>query len=159
RGWRNAVASQDVTDSLVGNTMAEVGESANDAVVSPARVLAGHPDDEGFDLRRDRGTPWAGRTFGSVEFLGNQPAVPSHDGIREGDGGNLLKVLAAEPLADLRESRALRIGKAQTRSQMRAEDAILGDEVFILEQQALVHQACYVRQQPRPLVVAHGERT
>jgi hypothetical protein len=139
--------------------MAEVGESPDDPVVSPSRVFSRHAYDEGFDLGRDRGTARTGATFGSVEFLGNQAAVPSQDGIRERDGGDQFKVLAAEPFADLGQSRALRIGKAQTRRQMCAEDTILGDEVFILEQQALVHQARYVRQQPHPFVVAHGERT
>jgi hypothetical protein len=40
---------------------------------------------------------------------------------------------------------------------MRAKDAVLGDEVFVLEEQALIDQARYIRQQPHPLVVAHGE--
>ena len=42
---------------------------------------------------------------------------------------------------------------------MRAEDAILGDEIFILERQSLVDEARYIRQQPHPFVVAHGEET
>ena len=42
---------------------------------------------------------------------------------------------------------------------MRAEDPILGDEIFILQEQSLVDEARYIRQQPRPSVVAHGEAT
>jgi hypothetical protein len=42
---------------------------------------------------------------------------------------------------------------------MQVEDAIFGDEIFILEQQSLIDEARYVRQQPHPFVVAHGEGT
>ena len=51
--------------------------------------------------RCNPGTARIRAAFGTVEFLSNQPAVPSHDGVRESDRSNLLKVLAAKPLADL----------------------------------------------------------
>jgi hypothetical protein len=54
----------------------------------------------------------------ALEFLGNQPAVPRHDGIWKSDGSDLLKVLATQPLADLSRSRAFWIGKAQAWRQM-----------------------------------------
>ena len=88
-------------------------------------------------------------TFGSIKLLGDQPAVPSQDGVRKRDGGDQLKVPAAKPLADLRQCGALWIGKAQSRRKMRAEDAILGDEIFILEQQALVDEARYIEPVPQ----------
>ena len=64
-----------------------------------------------------------------------------------------------QPLADFRQSGALWIGETQTRRKMGSEDAILGDQVLILEEEALVHQARHVCQQPRPLVIPHGQRT
>ncbi len=45
--------------------------------------------------------------FGSVELLGNQPAVPGQDGIRERGGGDQLKVFSAKPFAALSQSGAL----------------------------------------------------
>ena len=41
RRWRDAVALQNVSDGLIGDLMAEVGESAGDAIVTPACVLPG----------------------------------------------------------------------------------------------------------------------
>ena len=142
-----------------GNPMAEVGESADDTVVAPSRVLARHANDEGLSFGRDRTAVRIRATFGTVGFLGNQSAVPRHYCVRERDGGDLLKFLAAKPFADLSQSGALWIGKAQAPRKLRAQDAILGDQLFILQEQALSHQARYVSQQPHPFVVAHGERT
>jgi hypothetical protein len=40
------VAAQDVAHSLVRNLMTQVGQRAGDAVVTPARVLAGEANDQ-----------------------------------------------------------------------------------------------------------------
>ena len=63
-------------------------------------------------------------------------------------------VRQCKAIAHLSQSRALRIGKAQTGRQMRAEDAVLDNQVFVLEEQSGIHQARHIRQQPHPLVVA-----
>jgi hypothetical protein len=42
RGWRDAVALQNVSDRLIADLMAEIGESASDTIVIPAFVLLGH---------------------------------------------------------------------------------------------------------------------
>ena len=62
---------------------------------------------------------------------------------------------AAKPLADLSEGGSLGIGKAHTGRKVRSEDPILSCEVFILEQQPLVHEAGDIGQQARPFVVLH----
>jgi hypothetical protein len=41
----------------------------------------------------------------------------------------------------------------------RAEDAIPGNEILILEKQSLVDEARYLRQKTHPPVVTHGEGT
>jgi hypothetical protein len=41
---------------------------------------------------------------------------------------------------------------------VRAQYPVLGDELFVLKQELLVHQARNLRQQTRPLVVLHPER-
>ncbi|HWQ56796.1 MAG TPA: hypothetical protein VN442_24125 [Bryobacteraceae bacterium] len=71
----------------------------------------------------------------------------------ERDGCDQLEVLEADPLAVPPESSAW-IGQAQPRRKMRAADAIFFDQVFILQEQALIHQASYVRQKPHPLVLS-----
>jgi hypothetical protein len=40
---------------------------------------------------------------------------------------------------------------------MGAKDSILCDEVFALDEEALVDQTCQICQQPRTLVVPHDE--
>jgi hypothetical protein len=42
---------------------------------------------------------------------------------------------------------------------MRPENSVLRGEVFALEEQALVDQACQLRQQPRPFVILHDKPT
>ena len=62
-----------------------------------------------------------------------------------------------ESLADLSKRRSLGIGKAHTGGKVGSEDAILGCEVLILEQEFLINQPGDVRQQPSPFVVWHEE--
>src|SRR5258705_5118459 len=91
----------------------------------------------------------------------NSPSAPKsgiamlYGGIGFGDAGNLLESSATEPLADLTERGSLGIGKAHTGREARPQNAGFGGEVFVLEQQPLVHQAGDVRQQARPLVFLH----
>lgn len=56
RRWRDTVALQGVSDRLIGELMAEIGESASNAIVTPAFVLLGHAKDERFDFRADART-------------------------------------------------------------------------------------------------------
>src|SRR6516225_8359425 len=102
--------------------MSEIGQSTDDAVVAPARVLSSHADNQSLDLCRDRGTTWIGTALGTVKLLSNQSPVPSQDRIWERDGGDRLQIFSANPFTNLRESRTFRIRQAQTRRQMRAQD-------------------------------------
>jgi hypothetical protein len=67
-----AVPLQDVSDRLAGDLVAEVGQCAGDPIVSPAGVLLGHAEDEGFDCRIDARASRIGTMLGSVELAGNQ---------------------------------------------------------------------------------------
>ena len=93
--------------------------------------------------------------FGAVEFAGNEPAVPGEDGLGFGYAGHLLECAATEPLADLSEGRSFGIGKAHTCGEARSQDAVFSGEVFVLEQQLLVHEAGDVREQASPFVFVH----
>src|SRR5690242_6427552 len=85
----NAVASQHVPDSLVGDLVAEIGESAGDPIVAPTAVLPRHAYDQRLDLGFDAGPPWVGTMFGSIELTGDQATVPAENRIRLGDAGHI----------------------------------------------------------------------
>jgi hypothetical protein len=97
------------------------------------------------------------RGVGAIEFAGDPPPVPGKNGIGFGDTGDLVEGTATEPLADLSESGSLGIGKAHSGWKVRSQDAILRDEILILEQELLIDQPGHVRQQSSPLVVWHEE--
>ena len=49
------VSAQDVSHRLIGDGMAEIGQSSDNAVVSPTGVLSGEADNERFQFGRDAG--------------------------------------------------------------------------------------------------------
>ncbi len=154
---RDAVPLQNVPDSLVRDVVAEVGERAGDPIVAPAFVLLGHADDQRFEFGSDTRTSWIRAMFRAVELAGDQTSIPGEDGFRFGNTGHLRQTFPSEPLADFGERRALGVGKSQTSGDVRAKDLILRDQVFALEEQALIDEASYVRQQPGAVVVSHVE--
>jgi hypothetical protein len=105
----------------------------------------------------DPGPAWSGAEFRAVKFAGNEPTVPGDDGVGFSDTGDLLKRGPAEPFADFSQSRSLGIRKAYTGWKVASEDAILGCEVFILEQEFVIDQPGDVRQEPCPSVIGHEE--
>ena len=90
--------------------------------------------------------------LGAVELAGNEPAILGQDGLRFGDQGHLGQIFATETLADLSQCAPLGIGEPELCGEVGAQDAILGDEVFALEE-ALIDQACHIRAQSSPFVV------
>jgi hypothetical protein len=130
--------------------MAEIGQSAGNAIVTPAFVLLGHAEDQRFNFRADGRTTRVGAMFRAVELAGNQTAVPGRDGFRLRNTSHLRETLPPEPLADFRERRPFRVRKLQSSGDVGAKDSILRNQIFALKEQALIDQASHVRQQPRP---------
>src|SRR5262249_34639954 len=64
----DAVALQDVSNRLVGDVVAEIGQRAGDPIVSPTYVLLGHAEDECFDSSMDARASRVGAMLGSVEL-------------------------------------------------------------------------------------------
>jgi hypothetical protein len=157
RRWGDAVPLQNVPDRLVREWMAEIGESAGDAIVTPAFVLLGHADDESLDIGRNAWTSREGAMLRSVELAGDQTTIPSEDGFRLRNTGYLGQTLPPEPLADFGESGAFCVRKPESTGDVGAKDSILRNQVFALEEKALIDQASHVRQQPCPTVVLHAE--
>jgi len=74
----------------------------------------------------------------------NQLPIPGEKGIRLGDARDLLEGFATESFGDLGQSGSLCIGQAESGGQMRSEDAILGRQVFVAQQQFLVDETCHI---------------
>jgi hypothetical protein len=107
--------------------VAEIGESADDAIITPAFVFLRHADDECFDFRADTRTSRVGATIRAVELAGNQTSIPGEDGFRFGNTGYLRQTRPTQPAPDLSERGALGIGKAEFSGEVRAEDSVLRD--------------------------------
>jgi hypothetical protein len=75
QGWRNAMAAQNLSNGLIRELMPQVRKRADNAVVTPTRILSGHLHDQSHYLRRDRRPTWTGATFRTMELLGHQPPI------------------------------------------------------------------------------------
>ena len=128
---RNAVAAQNVSHRLIGQAVTQIGQSSDDAVISPAGVLSRHSHYQGFHFRWNRRAAWILPVFGAVELIGDELPIPSEDGIGLGDTGDLLKSRSAESLTDLSEGGALGIREAHTGRKVSSQDAILGRQIFV----------------------------
>ena len=135
--------AQDVADRPIRDSMAQIGQRTHDAVISPAAVLARQLDYQRLHFRRD---PWAagrGTTMAPVELLRYQSSIPGQKGIRLGSAGDILQSFAAQSFGDLGQGGSLRIGQPESGRQMRSEDAILGRQVFVTQQQFLIDETCH----------------
>src|SRR5215468_8741527 len=93
----------------------------------------------------------------SVELLSNEAPIPAEKSVWFGYLRDLMHRFAAKPLGDLGQGGSLRIGQPQPGGQLGAENAILGDQVLVAQQQLLIHETRHERQQPRPMEsIAHG---
>jgi len=76
RSRGDTVETQNIPHRLIRHPMTQVGEGADDPVISPAGVLSCHPDHEGFDFCRYWRTTWILPDLGAVELLCDQPSIP-----------------------------------------------------------------------------------
>src|SRR6266852_9148220 len=129
----DAVAAQDVADGLVREMMAQVGQRADDAVVTPARVLASETNYQRFHLGFDPGSARKGPVSGTVELAGNQPPIPPEDGVRLGCAGHRLQSFTSKSFSDLGQCAPFRIGETEPGWQVCSQDAVLGGQVLILQ--------------------------
>jgi hypothetical protein len=86
-----------------------------------------------------------------------QTAIPSENRFRFRNTGRFRETLSPEPVADFGERRSLGVRKPQSSGDVGPEDSILRNQVFALEEQALIDQASHVCQQPCPAVVLHDK--
>jgi hypothetical protein len=89
----DVVAAQDVAYGLVRNTMAEVRQRAGNAVVTPARVLAGEANHQILDLWTGAGSARIGTGSRTIELAGDKPPIPSENGVWFGHTGTFSRAL------------------------------------------------------------------
>ena len=89
RRRRDAVTPQDVAYGLIGNNVTDVGQCSDNPIVTPARVLSRHLDDQLHDLALHWRPTWIRALFGTVELLGDEFAVPGKDRLRLGYASDL----------------------------------------------------------------------
>jgi hypothetical protein len=94
---------------LIRNSVTEVGQSSDDPIVTPAWVLFCHLNHQFDDLAVNWWPTWIRALFGTVEFPGDQPAVPGKYRIRFRHTGNLFQSLTAQSLANFGERGSLRV--------------------------------------------------
>jgi hypothetical protein len=123
-----------VADSLVRDVVAEIGEGTRDPIVAPSAVLLRHADNQRFDLRANSRPPRIGAMLGAVELAGDQTAVPAENRLGLGDTSYLGKKLPAKTFANLRKGASLGVREPEITGQVGAQDPILCDQVFALEE-------------------------
>src|SRR5262249_60421393 len=82
-----------------------------------------------------------GAQSGPVDLLRAQPPIPTENGVRLGHTSDILQSFAAESLRDLGQCGSLCVRQPESGRQMGSEDAVLGRQVFIAQQQFLIDEA------------------
>ena len=82
----------------------------DDAEVAPGLIFSRHLQSKLLRVRAWIGLGFA--TFGTIVLAGDETAIPAQDGIRRGEGADMLKGFAAEGLALQSEAKWLLIGEA-----------------------------------------------
>jgi hypothetical protein len=147
----DAMALQDVAYGLVSDRVAQVRQGTNDPVIAPGAVLLGHADDQRFQLRISRGTPWGLTLGGAIKLLGYELAVPSQDRIRFDDGGHGFQGFFPQLSTNLGQGYAFAIRQPHTALELVAQDTILCHQILVTQQQFLIDGPRDVRQQVFPV--------
>src|SRR5262245_64610573 len=114
RRGRQSMSSQDIADRLSGNLIPQIGQGADNPVIAPVPVLAGHAQDQLLERALDPRSAQTSTPLRAIEFAGDKLAVPSQDGVRLRNVRDLGKELAAQAMTDLaqRDTRRLRVSAA-----------------------------------------------
>src|SRR5438128_1103243 len=111
--WKT-LRRENVTTSLIADVVAQLSESAGNAVVAPGAILLGHLDDQVFELLVDTGSPHGLSLLRTIEFLRHQLTMPGENRVGFDDGGDFCQGLLAELLDDLSQDRAFGVGPLNT---------------------------------------------
>ena len=109
------VVEKDSFDRVATDLMAQVVERSSDSRVTPARVFAGHPDDQLLDFDGGLRTTWPS-SLAAIVLPGDQLSMPSKERVWRHQGVELQEPLSADRLGLPREPTALLIGESQSLS-------------------------------------------
>src|SRR5262249_42972151 len=79
---RQRVALQDIADRLIADLVPKIGQRPRNPVITPVTVLLGHANDQLLNLSLDPRSSEASTSLRTIEFAGDQLAVPGQDGVR-----------------------------------------------------------------------------
>jgi len=113
-------------------------------------VLFGHEDNQFLNCPVDPGSAWASM-LRAIELARDEPSVPSQNGIWQSGSRYVAECLAAQSTINLVELRSLGVRELRPTPQLASQDLVLSGEIFIPQQQLLVHRPADVGQDTCPL--------
>src|SRR5215831_5507794 len=147
----DAMALEDVAHGLITDGIAQVREGSDDPVIAPGAVFPRHTYHQRFQFRVDRGTPYGLALLRAVAFLSSKSTVPGENRVRCDNRGDFLEGLLAQLLADGGECLAFTVTQPDAPFDLVTEDAILGPQVLVAQQQFLIDGPRDIRQQVSPV--------
>jgi hypothetical protein len=145
------MAFQDVPHGLVTESVPEIGQGADNAIIPPGTILLRHTHHQRFYFLADRGASRTLALLGAVKFLRDKFAVPAKDGVRLDDLGHFRERLLAQLLADLGQGLTLAVTQPYTSLELIAKNAIFGHQILVAQQQFLIDCPSDIRQQVFPI--------
>src|SRR3974390_974714 len=151
RRRRQSVASQDIADRLIADTMPEISQRSGDPVITPISVLPGNANDQLLNRSADPRPAKASTGRRAIELAGPKLAVPGQDGVRPRHKGPLREKLAPQPMTELAQFGSLSVRELQPPLQLGLQNAIFGGQIFEACQQLLIHQPGDEGRDARPI--------
>ena len=103
-----------VAHGALVDVMADMRQSPWDTALPPGGIRSGHADGVRLALLIDARSPWRFPSAAAVKLVGNQPLIPTHEGMGGGERGGVFALLTAQGMSQGRESAALGSGEASS---------------------------------------------
>src|SRR5262245_16701355 len=110
----DAMPFEDVAHGLGTDRQAQRGQGTDDPIIAPGAILLGHADNQGLQLRVNRGAAGSLTLCGAVKLLRHKSPVPGQDGVRFDDGSDFLESLLLQLRAEVRQRLALAVCQPHT---------------------------------------------
>jgi hypothetical protein len=150
----DAVTLEDIAHRLVADAIAQVGHGANDAVIAPGAILAGHPHHQGLQLLGNAGTSESLARLRTAIRLGHERAVLAEDDVRLCNRRDLFQCLPTKLLADLGQGLPLSIGQLHPSClDLVPQDAVFRRQIRVAPSEFLIDGS---RHMPQQLLPIHG---
>ncbi len=107
----DAVFAKNISNRFVGNDMAEIFQRADDAIVTPIRILPRHAEHQLLDLVADRRPTFFLAFMGMIPFSSDQLAMPAQDRFRREQRADFRQEFAAEDFGLDRQTPPLIVAK------------------------------------------------